>query len=348
MKLTTIERTELSRYLELYDFMGDIQGKTFLLTGATGLVGSGVIKWLLLENERRHADVRIIASTRNPDRIPDYIEKDDPIVFCEFGHEKQFCEDKRIDYIIHAVSPTGNTFHAAHPVESLRVIIDETELMLEIADQHAGCSMIYLSSEEVYGLPDREEPIPETYVGAVDSLTTRSCYPLGKKAAELLCYNNSVEYGTDVKIIRPTVIHGLLQKYSEQRVANEILRCMVEDRNLVMKSAGLTKKCILYTLDAVAAVFTVLFKGKKGEAYNATNPSTFYTVKDLANHLFGIFRPGLSIEYTASDVSVREGYLPRRSLLQDISKIKELGWEPKTDLEHIYEVDINRFITGDD
>lgn len=342
MKLTTIEREEFTKYLGLYDFTQSICGKTFLLTGGTGLVGSGVIKWLLLENELHHTDARVIVSTRHPDKIPDYIEAGDPVEFCQFGQEKQFCADKKVDHIIHAVAPTGNSYHAAHPVESLRVIIDETEEMLEIANQHSA-AMIYLSSEEIYGLPDREEPIQETFVGAVDSLTTRSCYPLGKKAAELLCFNNSVEYGTDVKIIRPTVIHGLLQRYSEERVANEILRCMVEGRNLVMKSAGLTKKGILYTLDAVSAVFTVLFKGRKGEAYNASDPSTFYTVKDLAGHLFDTFKPELSIEYTASDVSVQEGYLPRRSLLLDNSKLRKLGWEPKTELEHIYEVDIRRF-----
>lgn len=342
MKLLEIEQEEFSRYLAFYDFVEDIRGKTFLITGYTGQIGSGIVKWLLLENEKHHADAHIIASTRTPEHIPDYIENNDSVSFCRFGHEKEFCADKKINYIIHAAAPASNRFHAAYPVESLRVIIDETEEMLEIANQH-GATMIYLSSEEVYGLPDSGEPLPETYVGAVDSLATRSCYPLGKKAAELLCFNNSVEYDTDVKIIRPTVIQGLLQKYSEERVANEILRCIVEGRDLVMKSTGLTRKCMLYTLDAVSAVFTVLFKGKKGEAYNASNPSTFYTVKDLASHLFDTFKPELSIEYAASDVSVQEGYLPKRSLLTDINKIKQLGWEPKTELEHIYEVDIRRF-----
>ena len=47
--------------------------------------------------------------------------------------------------IIHDASPTGNTFHKVHPVESLSVIVDET------------------------------------HVGAIDSLICRSCYPLDKK-----------------------------------------------------------------------------------------------------------------------------------------------------------------------
>ena len=343
MKLSEIEKAEFGRYMEKYNFNEAFEGKTFLVTGCKGIVGSGVIKWLLQLNQLNDLKIGIIASTRNPQDVPDYIENGDTIEFCEFGKEKLFCSGKRIDYIIHAASPTGNTFHKAHPVESLRVIVDSTEQMLEIAADNPGCKMLYISSEEVYGLPKSEKPICEDYVGAINSLNIRSCYPLGKKVCELLCFNYFTEYGIDVKIIRPTVIHGLLQKYNEQRVVNEILRCIVENRNLVMKSAGLTKKCLMYSLDAIAAMFTVLTKGKAGEAYNTSNPDIFITVRDLASGLFEKFNPSIKVEFAEQDTAVSEGYLPQRSLLQDISKIKALGWEPITSLEKIYEVDIERF-----
>ena len=118
-------------------------------------------------------------------------------------------------------------------------------------------------------------------VGAIDSLNLRNCYPLGKKASEFLCHASAVEYGLNVKIIRPTVIHGLFQRYDEPRVVNELLRCILEDKDFVMKSDGMTKKCMMYSLDAVTAIFTVLFKGKAGEAYNASNSDNFITVKEL-------------------------------------------------------------------
>ena len=63
MILSGIEERELNRYLQRYDFNEYINGKTFLLTGCKGLVGSGVIKWLLLENKKNDANVTIIAST---------------------------------------------------------------------------------------------------------------------------------------------------------------------------------------------------------------------------------------------------------------------------------------------
>lgn len=343
MQLTELEQREFSRYLARYNFTGFLKGKTVLVTGCKGIVGSGTIKWLLCENEANQAEIRILASTRTPEDIPEYIEENDNITFCLYGHEREVCQKYGVDYIIHAASPTGNSFHALHPAESLRVIVDETERILDICREHLGCSMLYISSEEVYGLPSTEEALAETYVGAVDSLNIRSCYPLGKKTAELLCYNYFREYQVDVKIIRPTVIHGLLQKYSEERVVNEILRCMVENRNLVMKSAGKTKKCMMYSLDAISAMLTVLFKGRSGEAYNASNPDTFMSVRNMAETLFYRFRQNLKVEFAVQDTAVSEGYLPQRTLLQDIEKIKGLGWKPLTGMDQIYQIDLERF-----
>ena len=132
MKLSEIEKQEFERYIEKYDFSESFKGKTLLVTGCKGIVGSGVIKWLLNLNYCQDLGAHIIASTRKPQDIPDYIEVGDSIEFCEFGQEDIFCVGKHIDYIIHAASPTGNTFHKAYPVESLRVIVDSTERILEI------------------------------------------------------------------------------------------------------------------------------------------------------------------------------------------------------------------------
>ena len=65
-------------------------------------------------------------------------------------------------------------------------------------------------------------------------------------------------FGIDVKIIRPTVIHGLFQRYEETRVVNELLQCLLENKNFVMQSDGMTKKCMMYSLDAISAIFTVM------------------------------------------------------------------------------------------
>lgn len=342
MILTDLEKREISKYVGLFDYAYWIKDKTFLITGAKGIVGSGIIKWLLYENEIHNANIHIVASTRDKTVRPSYVESTDNIEFCTFGQEIEECEGKSIDYIIHAAAPTSNKFFQSKPVESLKIILDGTERMLEMTRQYSA-SMIYLSSEEAYGTPDLNIPIKEEYVGAVNSLNTRNCYPLGKKVAELFCHSYSEEYGVDVKIIRPTVIMGLWQEYDSVKVEAEILRCIIENKNLFMKSDGLTKKCVIYTLDAISAVLTVLFKGVSGEAYNATNPSTFCSVKDRAYKMFAEFNPNITIEFAETDTAVAQGYLPKRALLEDISKIQNLGWNPLTNCKEIYKIDLERF-----
>lgn len=342
MKFSNIEYYELSSYILRNDFAEYLRNKTILITGSKGLVGTSLVKWILLQNHLKGTNTHVIGSTRHPDIIPDFIEDFDNIEYCKYGEEYKI--SKRIDYIVYAASPTGNQYHMKYPVETFRTNVDGMEAILELTKKNIGCSLIYLSSEEVYGLPADDSPaLTEQMVGAIDSLNLRNCYPLGKKASEFLCYAFSKEYGLDVKIIRPTVIHGLFQRYEEPRVVNEILRCIVENRNLVMKSDGLTKKCMMYSLDAVSAIFTVLFKGEKGEAYNATNPDTFITVKDLANYLFETFNPKLKIVFAENEGKSSDGFLPHRTLLQDCSKLEALGWKATANIEHIYKVDIERF-----
>lgn len=341
MKISEIEKKEYERYFNKYSFVEYLKNKTILITGANGMTGKGIIKWILLENKLHNANCKIIASTRHPEELPDYYEEQDKIVFCKFGTETKFIDDEQVDYIIQAAAPTGRDFFISKPVETLRIIVDETEKMLELAhNKHA--QMLFLSSVEAYGVPNSVVPLTETYVGAVDSLDIRSGYPIGKKAAEFLCFAMCKEYGVNIKIARPSSIQGLFQPYEEQRIFNEILRCMIEGKNLVMKSDGMSKKSIVYTLDAVTALLIILFKGEKGEAYNITNPATFLTMKDLANYLFNEFKPKLTIEFDIED-NLKTGYLPHLEFTQDINKLQTLGWKPITDLRTIYQIDLERF-----
>ena len=342
MKYTNIEFEELSKYINENNFDKHLSNKTILITGSKGLVGTTLVKWILLQNEIKDINTRIIGSTRSPENIPEYIEENDNIKYCEYGTELSLNE--HIDYIVHAASPTGNQYHMRHPVETFRANVDGMEKMLELAKKNSGSSLIYISSEEIYGLPSDDSPaMAEDMVGAIDSLNLRNCYPLGKKASEFLCHASAEEYGLDVKIIRPTVIHGLFQRYEEPRVVNELLRCIIESKDLIMKSDGLTKKCMMYSLDAASAIFTVLFNGKRGEAYNASNVETFITVKDLANYLFQKFNPNIKVIFAIDEAKITDGFLPHRTLVQDCTKLESLGWKAKTGVDHIYEIDIERF-----
>ena len=346
MKCTGIERKELEKYIGMYDFCDFLRNKTVLLTGAKGMVGTGIVKWILLQNALAGANTRVLASTREPEKIPGYIEPGDNISYVRYGAEPAV--EEPIHYIIHAASPTSNQQHMTHPLETFRTNVYGMERLLDLARKNHGCCMIFLSSEEVYGSPSDDAPaMNEEMVAPIDSLDLRSCYPLGKKASEFMCYAAAKTEGMNVKIIRLSSIQGLFQRYDEPRVFNELLRCILENKNLVMKSDGLTRKCFMYSLDAIASIFTVLLKGETGNAYNAANLDTFYTVKDLANHLFQEFNPSIKVVFETDANGKSDGYLPHRTLILDCKKIEGLGWKPLTGLDDIYRIDMERFSEND-
>lgn len=342
MNLSQLEKYEFRAYLEKYNFQKQMRGKTFLITGAGGTTGSGIIKWLLLENAIHDAEIKIFASTRKPEDVPPYLEQGDQVRYCRFGMEADVLNNVPVDYIIHGAAPTGRAFFINNPVETFRIIVDETEKLLEMTRRKAQCRFLYLSSMDVYGTISSPFPIAEEYVGAIDSLSVRSGYPLGKKAGEFLCRAYWKEYGVDTVIIRPASIQGLLQPYGESRVFNEILRCIIEKRDFILKSDGSVKKCFLYSLDAIAAIFTVLFRGTSGQVYNATNPETFVSLRELAEHIFEKYCPEFKVRYDIQDPE-KIGFLPAFSFVQDNDKIKRLGWMPLKSPDDIYAVDIERF-----
>ena len=56
---------DLDLFVEKFPFSQEISGKTFLVTGATGLIGSILTKCLLRLNELQDTDVNIVAMARN-------------------------------------------------------------------------------------------------------------------------------------------------------------------------------------------------------------------------------------------------------------------------------------------
>lgn len=341
MKLSCFEKSEYERYTKEFDFSQFMKDKTFLVTGSGGMTGQSIVKWILYENELHGTNAKIYASTRRPDKIPDYIENSDNVEMCEFGKEADTIGNAKVDYIIHAASPTERDFFMKYPAETFRIIIDGCEKMLELCRQK-NASFILLSTVEVYGALEKMSPVDECETGAIDSMNIRNGYPLGKKGSEFLSNAYFKEYGCNTRSVRISAIQGLYQPYEEQRIFNEIARCIIEDRNLLMRSDGMSKKSIVYTLDAVSGIFVALFKGESGEVYNITNPSTFFTMNELVEKLFSKFNNKLKIEYEVTSSS-HAGYLPHLEIVQSIEKISLLGWKPITGLEQIYEIDINRW-----
>ena len=56
---------DIQQFAETFELWKQLQGKTFLVTGATGLIGSILIKCLLELNRQKDLDIRVVAVVRD-------------------------------------------------------------------------------------------------------------------------------------------------------------------------------------------------------------------------------------------------------------------------------------------
>lgn len=89
-------------------------------------------------------------------------------------------------------------------------------------------------------------------------------------------------------------------------------------------------------MDAVSAILTVMLKGQAGKAYNAGNPETYCSIKEMADMVAS------QIAYSRIKVIFAEGseenkkFSPPHFYNLDIKELEQLGWRPDKRLLEIY------------
>lgn len=323
-----------------------LANKTILLTGASGLIGSNIINTIIYANETRKYNIKIIAVVRDITKtLKKLITKElNNITFITSDIEEFKTVDGNFDYIIHAANPTSSKFFVERPVETINTAIIGTKNLLEIAKNKKVKSFVFLSSMEIYGNPKKGEVICEDYVSGFDSIVIRNCYPMSKKLCESLCKAYYSEYEVPTKIIRLTQTFGPGVEYHDGRIFAEFMRCVIEKKDIVLKTKGETERCYLYTADAVSAILTVMLSGNNGESYNAANPNTYCSISGMANLVAdNVANGAIKVKYRLEDVT-KLGYANTLYMNLVTSKLESLGWKPTTDLKKSFEKSIKSIL----
>ena len=163
-----------------------LSGRTILVTGATGLIGSTLIKLLLYVGKEYGVDTTIIALIRNIDKAHDIFGQKENIRYLVGEVENCVQIDENVDYIVHAANPTSSTFFVKNPVETMSIAIDGTRNMLNIAKRCNALGFVFLSSMEVYGFPKKGTIMNEQNLYGFDTTIIRNSYPISKQACPLL------------------------------------------------------------------------------------------------------------------------------------------------------------------
>ena len=319
-----------------------LEGKSVLVTGATGLIGSQMVYLLACYNRMRNLQIHIIAMVRNEEKgkkmFSHLIGRGDVELLVGDINRPVVYSDS-VDYNIHGASATSSKYFVSNPVETIYTALDGTSNILKFATEKKINGMVYLSSLEVYGTPEKDaDLITENDYGYIEPLSVRSSYSEGKRMVECLCASYAKEYDVPVKVARLSQTFGAGVAYDDGRVFAEFARCAIEGKNIVLHTEGKTVRTYCYTIDAVTALLTVLAKGQAGEAYNVTNMDTAISIYDMAKLVSGILpESNIAVERDIPEDLASFGYNPEMIVKLDSTKLQKLGWKATVGLREMYE-----------
>lgn len=325
---------DIRSFAERFSLASSLRDKHVVVTGATGLLGSCMVRCLVALNRKYDLHLRTTCVVRNEAKAHSMFGDEAGIILHDFSGQSSLSLPSDTDFVIHFASPTASRYFVSNPVETIRTGFDGTEQMLDASRRAGVSSAVYVSSLEVYGaVYDDSKPVTEETMGYIDTMSARSSYPMGKRAAECLCKAYSEEYRLPVKVARLAQTFGAGVAADDNRVFAQFARNIIHGEDIVLHTTGELSRCYCYTTDAIEGVLYVLLKGADGEAYNVANESTYISVADMASFLCESFNPALK---PVIQLQEGMGYSPVTRLRLSCAKLRELGWQPHYDLKEMF------------
>jgi len=310
-----------------------LAGKSLLLTGATGLIGTLMIDVLMKKNRDDNLNVKIFAAGRNEkvanERFADYFD-DKNFSFIKLDVNEPIGEDFHADFIIHAASNSQNKLFASDPVNTIMANILGSHNLLEFAVKTKAERFVFVSSGDLYGKPLNEDDVfDENYCGYINCNTLRAGYPEAKRAGEALCQAYISKYNLDVVIARPCRIYGPTMRLDDSKAMSEFIMNGVRGEDIVLKSQGLPRFSYCYGADCVSGILYCLLKGACGEAYNVSDSSDILSLREIAEYVSSL--AGKKVIFQLPSELQAKGFLKVLKVVLANDKLRALGWAPKDD-----------------
>ena len=311
------------------------EGKTFLITGATGMIASVIIDILMKRNEEYSQNIHIYAVSRNEEKAKERFRAywDAPL-FTYLSHDitTQLPELGNIDYIFHAASNTHPRAYATDPIGTITANVQGTYQLLEYASAHQCERFFFFSSVEIYGENRKDvDKFDESYLGYIDCNTVRAGYPESKRLGETLCNAFASQKGQDFIIGRLSRVYGPTMSQGDSKAIAQFIEKAVKGENIVLKSEGNQLYSYTYVVDAAVASLFLLLKGECRSAVNIVDLASDISLKGLAELLAR--EAGTEVVFEIPDAIEKSGYSTATKALLDGTKIEQLGWRAVTPME---------------
>lgn len=299
-----------------------------LITGATGLIGSCMTDVLLYSNENLNCDFDIYVMGRSQRKMEQrfsYAKDWKTLHFIEQDVCQEISMKVDVDYIIHAASNADPISYALYPAETLLTNVYGTKNVLDHARECKKTTVLLLSTFEVYGNIGDAQQYCEDHVGILDFNVLRSGYPESKRCAELLLKSYEKEYGVRGIIGRLASIYGPTMLENDSKAHAQFIRNGISGKNIVLKSEGRPNRTYCYVMDAVSALFKIMFEGSSGESYNIANENSIASIAEVAKCVAQLCKT--EVVFDLPNEIEKRGYSKPQNCVLNNEKLRKLGWK---------------------
>ena len=327
IKQHPLYQEDLERIAQVSD-INRLAGKSFLITGATGLIGVCLIDALIQLN-KKGANITVYALGRSREkaatRLGEYFD-DSHFHFVEREASESLLDLPKVDVIIPLASNTHPLAYSKYPIETITINVKGAEQALEKA-LACDAMVLYPSTVEVYGNARGDDDFTEDYTGKLNLANSRACYTESKRLSEALCQSYIAERGAKVKIVRLSRVFGPTMLMSDSKASSQFIQKALAGENIVLKSKGEQLFSYTYVADAVGAMLHVLLHGEEGVAYNIANEACNVRLKDFAQlcaewaHKQVVFELPSETEQKGFSIAMRA--------ILDNTRLKSLNWHPQ-------------------
>lgn len=300
--------------------VSDLRNASVLITGASGFIGTRLVRHLAGRTQRLVAMARGTATTLHPEL------RDVETVLGDVSVPSQMCKALRnVDVVIHLAGHSGAGESANDPHYDLNSNVAGIITLLEAARAQSNkIRIVFPGSRLQYG---RVKALP---VAETDALRPVSPYGVNKYACELYLDMYARVYGISYAVARLTNPYGpwAANPAREYNVLNKLIATAAAGGSITVYGDGKQLRDYVYVDDVVRAI-ELLAAFDENIVANVGSGSAV-SFRHAAETIVRIAGRGsiVSVPWPENAQRVETG-----DFVADISRMRSLGWTPATPLD---------------